>query len=427
MTLAAANAGRVRFETSALHPRDVASAAARVRAAAQSNGDARRTAAALARAFTLWRDRDYPPRRRASAEIAARAGFSVALIDNSLDALLRPFTADALASIAGRVHKAGRANGSSVIGFIVAGNVAGAGIHEVAIALIAGAGLVVKTATAEPIFFEAFVRTLAEIDSTVASCAAVLNWGRSRTDLSAEMLASCDRVLAYGDDSTIASLHANDKVLGFGSRVSAAVVAPSALAFSRIDTVAELLARDVVMFEQLGCLSPHQIFVVSHAPGAAREFSAALAHAIEALSESMPPATLALRDACEIRSVRERARWRRIAGEPIESFEGPGLEWTVVCDSRLADDLPFAVSPGFRTVTVTAACDFDEVRRGVAAASRWIEAVAVAGDEAETVALTAMLRQVGVPYICAPGETQSPPLDWRHGGRSLLDLMLART
>ncbi|HYL59408.1 MAG TPA: acyl-CoA reductase, partial [Candidatus Acidoferrales bacterium] len=214
----------------------------------------------------------------------------------------------------------------------MAGNVAGAGIHEVAISLVAGAGIVVKTATAEPIFFEAFVRTLAEIDPTVAHCVAVLNWGRERTDLSGELLANCDRVMAYGDDSTIASLHANDKVLGFGSRVSAAVVAPSALARSRIDAVAESLARDVVMFEQLGCLSPHQIIVVSPALGAPREFAAALARALEGLSESMPPATLALRDACEIRTVRDRARWRRIAGDSIELFEGPDLGWTLVCD-----------------------------------------------------------------------------------------------
>jgi hypothetical protein len=427
MTVAASSAGRARFETSALHPRDVVSAAARVRAAAESSGDARRTAAALSRAFSLWRDRGYPLCRTASAEIAARAGFSVALVDNSLDALMRPFTADALEPIAARVQKAGCATGPSVIGFIIAGNVAGAGIHEVAIALIAGAGLVVKTATAEPFFFDAFVRTLAEIDSTVASRAAVLNWGRSRTDLSAELLANCDRVLAYGDDSTIASLHESNKVLGFGSRVSAAVVAPSALSFSRIGKVAESLARDVVMFEQLGCLSPHQIFVVSPAAGAAGEFATAIARALERLSVSMPPASLALRDACEIRGVRERARWRRIAGEPIESFEGPDLGWTVVCDSGLGVDLSLAVSPGFRTVTVTAARDFDEVRRTIAAASRWIEAIAVAGDDAETAALAAILRQVGVPYICAPGEMQSPQLDWRHGGRSLLDLMLART
>jgi hypothetical protein len=31
---------------------------------------------------------------------------------------------------------------------------------------------------------------------------------------------------------------------------------------------------------------------------------------------------------------------------------------------------------------------------------------------------------MGIPYVCAPGEMQSPPLDWRHGGGGFLDTMV---
>jgi hypothetical protein len=31
---------------------------------------------------------------------------------------------------------------------------------------------------------------------------------------------------------------------------------------------------------------------------------------------------------------------------------------------------------------------------------------------------------LGIPYLCAPGEMQSPPLDWRHSGGGFLDLMV---
>ena len=228
---------------------------------------AERMADALARAFALWRNRNYARRREAVAAIAHSAGFSVATLDNSIDALLKPFTADALKSFAALISMSGRTDRPKTIGFIAAGNVAGAGIHEIAIALIAGAHVIVKTASAEPIFFAQFARTLAEIDPDAAARIEVVHWSRARADLTAALIANCERVVAYGDDLTIESLH-RPNVIGFGSRVSAAVVAGGAIVPSRIDALAEALARDVVFFEQLGCLSLHQVFVVGSAEGA---------------------------------------------------------------------------------------------------------------------------------------------------------------
>ncbi len=106
----------------------------------------------------------------------------------------------------------------------------------------------------------------------------------------------------------------------------------------------------------------------------------------------------------------------RLRGEPIELFEGRGLEWTVVFEAK-ADS--FRVSPGFRTVHVTAVRDFAEFRACIMPMSGRIEAIAVAGDDCELEA-----RAMGIPYVCSPGEMQSPPLDWRHGGGGFLDLMV---
>ena len=192
--------------------------------------------------------------------------------------------------------------------------------------------MLIKTASAEPIFFAEFARTLAEIDREVGARIEVLNWSRARTDLTAALIAKCERVVAYGDDATIESLQ-SPKVIGFGSRVSGALIERGAIAPSRIDEVADLLARDIVLFEQLGCLSLHHVFVVSAEGAAARELAIRMSRALERIGESMPPARIPLRDAAEIRGVRERARWRAIAGEPVELFEGRGLEWTVVFES----------------------------------------------------------------------------------------------
>jgi Acyl-CoA reductase (LuxC) len=366
---------------------------------------------ALARAFDLWRDRNYARRRDAIGAIADSAAYSVAMLENSIDALLKPFTTDALKGMAARVSADNRNSKPKTVGFIAAGNVAGAGIHEIAIALIAGARALIKTASAEPIFFAEFARTLAEVDREAGERIEVLHWSRARTDLTDELIAKCERVVAYGDDATIESFRKQRKVMGFGSRVSGALIDASC-----IDSVPELLARDVALFEQLGCLSLHQVFVVSPDGRGPRDLAIRMAEALEHLAVSMPPARIPVRDAAEIRGVRERTRWRAIAGEPVELFEGRGLEWTVVFETK-ADS--FRVSPRFRAVHVAAVRDLAEFRACIGNMSGRIEAIAVAGDECEIEA-----RAMEIPYVCAPGEMQSPPLDWRHGGGGFLDMMV---
>jgi hypothetical protein len=158
------------------------------------------------------------------------------------------------------------------------------------------------------------------------------------------------------------------------------------------------------------------VFLVSPDGRAARELVIRMATALERLTESMPPARIPLRDACAISGLRERARWRAIGGGPVELFEGRGFEWTLIFERR-ADS--FKISPGFRTVHVSAVRDFAEFRACIAPVSGRIEALAVVGEDCEIGA-----RAMAIPYVCAPGEMQSPPLDWRHNGGAFLDIMV---
>ena len=88
--------------------------AVRGQGAESAGPSAERIADALARAFTLWRDRDYARRREAIAAIAQAAGYSVAMLDSSIDALLKPFTGDALRSLAARVSARQRRFGRGI-------------------------------------------------------------------------------------------------------------------------------------------------------------------------------------------------------------------------------------------------------------------------------------------------------------------------
>ncbi|HVA40568.1 MAG TPA: acyl-CoA reductase, partial [Candidatus Binataceae bacterium] len=135
--------------------------------------DPGRVAAALGIAAERWREREFGPRRATVAALAAGPGMAPALLDESIDALLEPVSRAALDSFAATLPATPR-----LFGFLMPGNVPGAGIHEICAAMLAGAGVIIKTASAEPWFFANFIDTLAGIDAGVAARAAVVNFGR---------------------------------------------------------------------------------------------------------------------------------------------------------------------------------------------------------------------------------------------------------
>jgi acyl-CoA reductase-like NAD-dependent aldehyde dehydrogenase len=395
--------------------------AARLRAAAMRPENFRdANAAALAKAFDCWRDREFPKRRETVAQIASAWCYTTALLDESLDAMLEPFRTSALRSFGARVSSR-----RDVIGFIMPGNVPGAGLHEFSTALIAGSGLVVKTSSAEPLFFGAFVRTIAELAPQVGARIAVFNWSRGQTHLTEAFRAACDWIVAFGNDATVAGLSAAEilatlnqskcrdtPLVGFGSRVSGALVMNEALR-GRTD-VLSALARDITLFEQRGCLSPHHVFVEGTG---ARTFAAELATALDRVAAKIPPPRrYQLADAAAVRSVRENARWRALGGQDVTLWEGARLGWTVVYDASAH----FRVSPGGRTVYVSTVADVDDFIRRMEPASGRLEACAIVGPASRVDQLIPALDRLGVSYICAPGEMQSPPLEWRHGGGEFL-------
>ncbi len=446
----------VEFATPPHAAGSIAQVAARVRSAERCPSD--RVATALGHTARLWRQREFASRRKTVAALASTLGVSPALLDESLDALLEPFTTTSMEALAARLPVANR-----LFGFVMPGNVPGAGIHEVSAALLAGAGLIVKSASAEPLFFANFVRALREVDAAVGARVELVSFGRGEDAAMRELWACCDGgVVAYGDDATVTALAAaaardTRRLAGFGSRLSGALVAVGASP-TAAEAAAVGLARDVTLFEQRGCLSPHHVFVVGGA-GQARGFAARLARALERLERRLPaPARIPLEAAAAIRALRERARWRALAqrsdgsaghdvalweGGPVavSSGEAPdetatqtaneaatpagtqtataAMKWTVIYD-RNAE---FSASPGYRTVFVSALENADELDARLGTAAGRLEAFALAATSDICERLAARLRLLGVSYVCEPGWMQSPPIDWPHGGGAMIELL----
>jgi hypothetical protein len=293
-------------------------------------------------------------------------------------------------------------------------------MHELVAALISGAAAIVKTSNREPVLLHAFAHTLREIDPTIVSLLEVTTFGRERDDLARLMTRECDFIVALGDDASLAHLAEVTRLFGFGSRTSGAVISLAAPA--NLSALASSLARDIALFEQQGCLSPHHIFIENADAADARGFARSLADAMTSLAVTLPPAKLSFHIAAAIRRIRERARWRGIGGHHVELFEGADMAWTVV----LEPSARFTISPSHRTVTVSSIRDADDLASRLAPVAGRLEAFALAASASSRARFIDVLAGAGVTYVCDPGRMQSPPLNWPHGGGAFLDFLAAR-
>jgi Acyl-CoA reductase (LuxC) len=432
-----------RATASVSSPGEISAAAPALRAAAADESGLSRheRASILAEVCSELGRGSAPPARALNAQIAANTGYSEELLAASIAALTAPFTSDAHLDAFARRLRARR----DLVGFLLPGNIPGAGLHEIILALLAGCAVMVKTATSEPCFFREFAGALMRRAPAFASRISVLNWSRTDTEMTAALRQSCDRIAVFGDDATIATLDDTSATLddtaatlndfsgrrdaedgddgrrfaGFGDRVSGAIVADDKNGADGLgDGLAGLLARDITLFEQRGCLSPHHIFVEDSDGSRASAVAAQIAAALDGLACALPPPRrLGLEHSAAIRRVRETARWRGLGGKAVRLWEGPALGWTVVYDA----DADFTPSPGFRTVSVSPFVGLPDLERRLAPVSGRLEAFAIAGHPRSGDAqIRAMLEKSGVSYICAPGAMQSPPLEWPHGGGAFL-------
>jgi hypothetical protein len=371
------------------------------------------------------------PEAASTAQIARRLGWSLELLDASIRALCAPCAdVEHMRAIARRplVRRA-------IVGFVMPGNIPGAGLHELVLTLLGGAVATVKTASVEPLFFAHWAARLAALDRRLGARIAVFNWSRERTDLTQVMQECCDQMVAFGDDTTIAALaaprhpeiaNACRHFTDFGARLSGAVITTAASAGPTQDDVARGVALDATLFEQRGCLAPHHVFVADATGGReARAFGARLTASLQSLAATLPPPSrLPLAEAAAIRSCRERARWRALGGHDVALWEGPLPGWTVIYDR----DATMTVSPGFRTIWVSPFTNLDDLARRLAPVAGRVEAFALASGRGTdrpdgAAAIRAVLEGIGATYICAPGRMQSPPLDWPHGGGAFLRML----
>jgi hypothetical protein len=228
-------------------------------------------------------------------------------------------------------------------------------------------------------------------------------------------------VTATGSDEALAAIRhhlpGRTRFLGYGHRLSFAYVASEALTSYQAKKTVAQAATDVVAWNQLGCLSPHVIYVEHGGGVAAENFAEMLAEELAKREESEPRGEVAAETAATIAS--RRAFYEvRAAHSPDTRFwrSENSTAWTVVYEA----DARFQLSCLNRFIYVKGTTDLKTALENTDAVRGKVSTVGVAASEEKSQQLAKQLALWGVTRVCPLGRMQNPPLTWHHDGRPAL-------
>ena len=229
-------------------------------------------------------------------------------------------------------------------------------------------------------------------------------------ELPEQWLGLADAAVVFGRDETIATLRGSVRpgipFLAHGHKLSFAVI----FADPEFESVGPA-ARDVSVFDQQGCLSPHVVFILENGALTARAYAQRLATAMADFQAHTPRGPLTLSEANGIRTLREEIGFRAANGESLTLFASTDTAWTVIADSTPG----FPDSPLNRVIFVKPlpadlAATVAPLRPHLSTCGVW----PATPENAEFAAA------LGVTRVCPLGRMQLPPLTWHHDGQPVL-------
>lgn len=380
---------------------------------------------ALARVLDGWSDPGSAWRARLLEQLPAATGFSPETVRAGLDLALAGWSGDALRELVQRELPPFARLGSGspwTAGFactavLLAGSIPMPTLLSLLTPLVLRSPLLAKCASRDPVTPLLVAGSIAETDAELGGCLRLVDFpGADPERMAALLEAEC--VVATGSDATIASVRARipptRRLVAHGHRLSLAALGGEALRPSLRSDVAERLALDVALWDQLGCLSPVAVYAVGDA--AADALAEALAAALAALEQRMPRGRIDVQTASEIAHQRAEAELRAAAGARVAVHASQGTRWTVVREDACA----VRPAPLHRFVRVFALSAPAELLAAAAPYATQLAGVALEGFGAETPTLARGLADLGASRVCAPGALQAPPLGWHRDGLGVL-------
>ncbi len=386
-----------------------------------------------------WLHPEYPFRKLALKNAAA-TGFSPATLANGLDAFFKTFTPenfnallvqdfgharrlDELVATAAedKQSRAALVRGPELLAHITAGNIPNPAWMSLVLGFLTRSAQFVKCARGTSLLPRLFAHSLYEVEPKLGACLEIAAWPGGSVDLEDALFAEADCVTATGSDETLAAIRTRlpvkTRLLGYGHRVSFGYVTSGALTSFNTKKVVARAATDIVAWNQLGCLSPHVVYVEHGGGTAVEHFAELLAEELARREEAEPRGEVPVETAATIAS--RRAFYEvRAAHSPDTRFwrSENSTAWTVVYEA----DARFQLSCLHRFIYVKGVTDVKAVLESADSVRGQVSTIGIAAPEERARELAAQLAHWGATRICPLGQMQNPPLTWRHDGRPAL-------
>jgi hypothetical protein len=320
-----------------------------------------------------------------------------------------------------RLNRAAFAFGPEFLVHIAAGNIPNPTLMSIVLGLLTRSAQFVKCATGTSFLPRLFAHSIYDADHKLGACLEIAEWRGGAELLEQALFVEADCVTATGSDETLAAIRAKlpNKVrfLGFGHRVSFGFVASGALSGFSAKKVVQRAAAEVVAWDQLGCLSPHVIYVEHGGGVSAEQFAEMLAEELARREATEPRGQVPTELAATIASRRGFYEVRAAHSPDTRMWQSENsTAWTVVYEA----DPKFQASCLHRFVYVKGTPDLENALRGADDLRGKVSTVGLAAPEDKSVELALQLARWGVTRVCPLGQMQNPPLAWRHDGRPAL-------
>lgn len=358
-------------------------------------------------------------------------------------------------------NRAALATGPELIAHITAGNLPCPALMSIILGMLARSAQFVKCATGSSLLPRLFAHSIHQADSKLAACLEIAEW-RGQTnansdtrapnskssstalrpeekrpvpvrvidaDLTNALFEEADCVTATGSDEPLTAIRrglpARTRFLGYGHQVSFGYVSNGMLSGFNSNKVAAQAAEDVIAWNQLGCLSPHVIYVEHGGGVSVEQFAELLAKELDLREKSQPRGELPVELAAAIASRRSFYQTRAAYFHTKTMPDYPATRlwqsenstaWTVIYEA----DPRFQTSCLNRFIYVKGVTELTEMLQNADSVRGKVSTIGLAAPQDKVQGLAMELARWGVTRVCPLGQMQRPPLTWRHDGRPAL-------